>query len=327
MNGETACSRLRSIGITLKTELAPEDVSDMAYIICNASNLQFLGARGRGMPGLLSMAAQSVSSTLQSLKLVVENNIIFDVQHIGQLKHLRSLTISSYANWSEAYEFWDMPCLELLDWQGFPDDHLTTRCCSGDVAFLNRCRFIGLKELKILLSWNNEPPPSQSTELARLLAMTTTPNGRLESASLFLMRSQTSAVLPCVPVPTLDLVDSPLSPDIARHLRPRVISLAITTVDSNVNGLWQFLDALHMQVRSRRPGCNLRYIKIFSLLPYLPGFTWGFQGDDMLALSDDATSFVGRLLGFAVRLKVYGIHIMDEKGDGFDGASRKVVLS
>jgi hypothetical protein len=138
--GDAICSLLRSIDFNPKLKLAAAEVSDMVYILLNANNLRSLKLGAWAFPSMLLIATHSASSSLRFLRISVKKDILLDAQHIGQLKRLESLNVLSIADWSKVRIFWDLPCLNSLEWRksiGVNDPDTST--CKGDLNFLSQC--------------------------------------------------------------------------------------------------------------------------------------------------------------------------------------------
>jgi hypothetical protein len=309
--GDAICSRLRSLRCLVPTTLAAEDLSNMAYILLNAKNLGYLRIGGRGvLSSMLFMSIHSASSTLHSLDVFVKNEMLLDAQHIGQLKRLKSLEVFSMADWSTAYVFWDMPSLIRLKWEGCIE-HSTLPPCSGDLKFLTQCRFAALQDFSLLVTRSDEPASLDLEELMRLV------KGPYTSVGILLQPAQARALLPHTHTSILNLHRSPIIADMAECLHARTECLVVNIIEANLNGWWQFLTAMCTQARTGNS--SLRAIKVFSSLAYLPRFTWGYDDGNLENVPREAAEFQGRLLGFAIRLKARGIHIVDTLTARFDG--------
>jgi hypothetical protein len=320
--GDAICSLLRSIDFKPKPNLAAAEVSDMAYILLNANNLSSLALGAWVLPSMLLIATHSASSSLRFLRISVKEDILLDAQHIGQLKRLESLNVVSKADWSKVRTFWDLPCLNSLEWRKFirvngPD----TPTCKGDLNFLNQCRFAALISLELYFARGNSPASVDMAAFRKLVE-----KKRLLRISIFLLPEQAKVLLPHIPALAVAAKhNSPFIPDMAGCLHVRTEAFAVCITEGNLDGWLQFLDAMCTLVRTDDP--KLKYIYVFCALTYLPMFTWGFGDPSMLNVSPEAAQFVGRMLGFAVRLKPRGIDLLDARGTRFDGTKAQFICT
>jgi hypothetical protein len=308
--GDAICSLLRSIKFNHKPDLAAAEVSDIAYILLNANNLSSLILGAGARPSMLFMAIRSASSSLQSLCISVKDDILFDAQHMRQLKRLKSLEVVSMADWSKVYMLWDLPCLTSLKWERYvknPD----TPTRKGDLDFLNQCQFPALIDLTLYFTCHEGPA---SVDLAAFRKIVK--KKPLRMISTFLLPEQAKALLPHALALVVHLNDSPFTPEMAGCFHVRTQILLVTITEGNLDEWLQFLDAMCKLVRIDHP--RLRAIKVFSALSSLPTFTWGFGGVNMLNVSPEAAQFVGRMLGFTLQLKSRGIDLLDERGIPFN---------
>jgi hypothetical protein len=287
-------------------DLAAAEVSNMAYILLNANNLRSLAIGA--FPSMLLIATHSASSSLQFLDIFVEEDTLLDAQHIGQLKRLKSLNVLSTADWSKLCMFWDLPCLNLLKWKGLDPD---TPTCKGDLNFLNQCRFAAITSLELCFVRGDGPASVDIAAFRKLVE-----KKQLVKFNTFLLPEQAKVLLPHIPALAVSLHNSPIIPDMAGCLHVRTQVFAVCITEGNLDGWLQFLDAMCTLVRT--DGTKLRCIRVFCHLTYLPVFTWGFEDPSMLNVSPEAAQFVGRMLGFAVRLKPRGIDLLDAHGTRCD---------
>jgi hypothetical protein len=313
--GDAICSLLRSIKFHPKLDLAAAEVSDMAYILLNANNLSSLMLGPGARPSMLFMAIHSASSSLQFLRIFVKDDVLLDAQHIGQLKRLKSLEVVSIADWSKVYMFWDLPCLTSLEWEGYDNDR-NMPTCKGDLIFLNQCQFPALMDLTIRFLRDGNPAPVDLAAFRKLVK-----KKMLISISTVLLPEQAKALLPHALALIVNLNGSPFTPEMAGCLNVRTELIAGCVAEGNLDGWLQFLSTMCTLVRTDNP--KLRLVKVFSKLSYLPVFTWGFEDASMLDMSPEAAQFMGRMLGFAVRLKSRGIDLLDVRGIRFDGTKFK----
>jgi hypothetical protein len=306
---------LRSIDFNPEPNLAAAEVSDMAYILLNANNLRSLTLGAWALPSMLLIATHSASSSLQFLRISVKADILPDAQHIGQLKRLESLNVKfTIADWSKVRVFWDLPCLNSLEWRrsrGVKDSHTYASRCKEDLNFLTQCRFAALIYLKLYFVRGDSPASVDVAAFRKLVE-----KKQLVRIDTLLLPEQAKVLLPHTPALTVALYNSPIIPDMAGcfHVRTEVFTVCLT--EGNLDGWLQFLDAMCTLVRTDDP--KLRRIQVFCDLTYLPMFTWGFGDPSMLNVSPEAAQFVGRMLGFAVRLKPRGIDLLDERGTRCD---------
>jgi hypothetical protein len=294
----------------MRSSIVTSEVRDLTYIFLNISNLRSLVFDGASMaPNVLQVAFHAASATLQSLELNVADSILLDAQHIGRLQRLQSLDMTSRADWSKAYLAWDLPCLTRLNWKGSMDGPSKLRC-NGDVDFLKKCRFPILERLLFKLTRAEEPPESEVSDLRQFLApMAAT----LVQVSLYLLPQQSKAILPVVCAQHVSLLQSPITPEIVECLHPSTEVLGVIVKDDTVDDFWQFLNVLSTHSRT----LNLWAIKVASLLTHPRDFTWDFKDTDIMTVPRESAEFVGRMLGFSMRLKTRGVCIVDESGTGF----------
>jgi hypothetical protein len=314
IKGAAICSLLRSLKFDSYPDVAATEFSDIAYILLNANNLSSLIVDAWILPpGMLLVATHSASSSLQFLHVWVNNDITLDAQHIGQLKRLKSLKVLSMADWSKAYMSWDLPRLTSLEWKGYDVDRNMPNS-KGDLIFLNQCQFPALMHLTIrFVRDGNYPAPVDLAAFRELVN-----KKELVSITTVLLPEQAKALLPHALALIVNLNDSPFTPEIAGCLNVRTGFIAGCITEGNLDGWLQFLGAMCTLARTDNP--KLRAIKVTSALLYLPVFTWGFEDASMLDMSPEAAQFMGRMLGFAVRLKSRCIDLLDVREIRFDGA-------
>jgi hypothetical protein len=302
---------LRSIDFNPEPNLAAAEVSGMAYILLNANNMRSLTIGAWAPPSMLLIATHSASSSLQSLRISVKEDILLDAQHIGQLKRLVSLNVLSFADWSKLRIFWDLPCLDSLEWRRDVNDP-DPSTSKGDLNFLKQCQFAALTYLELFFIHGDSPASVDMAAFRKLVE-----KKQLIHINIFLLPEQAKVLLPHTPALTVALHNSPFMPDMAGCLHVRTEVFTVCIVEGNLDGWLQFLDAMCTLIRTDDP--KLRRIQVFCDLVYLPEFMWGFGDLSMLNVSPEAAQFVGRMLGFAVRLKPRGIDLLDARGARCDG--------
>jgi hypothetical protein len=316
MKGVAICSLLRSLKFDPYPDFAATELSDITYILLNANNLSSLIVNAWMVPpGMLLVATHSASSSLQFLHVWVNNDIILDAQHIGQLKRLKSLNVISMADWSKAYMSWDLPCVTSLEWKGYDGDRNMPNS-NGDLIFLNQCQFPALMHLTIRFLRDGSPAPVDLTAFRKLVK-----KKLLVMITTVLLPEQAKALLPHALALIVNLNAFPFTPEMAGCLNVRTVCIGGCITEGNLDGWLQFLGAMCTLARTDNP--KLRVIKVTSALPYLPVFTWGFEDASLLDMAPEAAQFVGRMLGFAVRLKSRGIDLLDIREIRFDGTKFK----
>jgi hypothetical protein len=290
-------------------------LDNMHFILLHATELRELifEAQFWITDTTLTIIRQSCSKTIMRLDLFFEFASMGRPQaclvRIGAFQNLQELAISSSTPTDIAPDdkllAWQLPNLTHFSWDQFPLAErldmfdLTTKIPPTIMAFLARCSFPKLRDVKLMVA---TAQGLGSTHLQTFLSNHTL----LERINVLLMPEQFTAVVPHMKAQALDLTSFQTIPgELVDLFPPQVTAIVIGANTLHVNDITATMDSLFDRLQTKSTYIKQVHLRRIGIYYGVRPFEWGCSGYPM---------FTGVVTSRAFLLQSRGIVVLDSKG-------------